>query len=48
MTLRTRILLAFGVAILIPLVLLAFGLRQEMNDRLTKATMGCLRRVTSR
>lgn len=36
MTLRTRILLAFGVAILIPLVLLAFGLRQEMNDRLTK------------
>src|SRR5215471_288217 len=35
MTLRTRILLAFGVAILIPLVLLAFGLRQEMNDRLT-------------
>jgi signal transduction histidine kinase len=36
MTLRTRLLLAFGVAILIPLVLLAFGLRQEMNDRLTK------------
>lgn len=36
MTLRTRILLAFGVAILIPLVLLAFGLRQKMNDRLTK------------
>src|SRR5215475_5552289 len=36
MTLRTRILLAFGVAILIPLVLLAFGLRQEMNDRLTQ------------
>src|SRR6516165_5097533 len=36
MTLRTRILLAFGVAILVPLVLLAFGLRQEMNDRLTK------------
>ena len=36
MTLRTRVLLAFGVAILIPLMLLAFGLRQEMNDRLTK------------
>ena len=36
MTLRTRLLLAFGVAILIPLVLLAFGLRQEMNDSLTK------------
>src|SRR6516162_3259125 len=36
MTLRIRILLAFGVAILVPLVLLAFGLRQEMNDRLTK------------
>ncbi|PYS54762.1 MAG: hypothetical protein DMG13_06885 [Acidobacteria bacterium] len=36
MTLRTRILVAFGVAVLIPLALLAFGLRQEMNDRLTK------------
>jgi len=36
MTLHTRILLAFGVAVLIPLALLAFGLRQEMNDRLTK------------
>jgi hypothetical protein len=29
-------LLAFGVAVLIPLALLAFGLRQEMNDRLRK------------
>ena len=36
MTLRTRILVAFGVAVLIPLALLAFGLRHEMNDRLTK------------
>src|SRR5882672_5911203 len=36
MSLRTRMLLAFGVAVLIPLALLAFGLRHEMNDRLSK------------
>jgi len=36
MSLRTRMLLAFGVVVLIPLALLAFGLRQEMNDRLSK------------
>src|SRR5688572_17620177 len=35
MTLRTRMLVAFGVAVLIPLALLAFGLRREMSDRLT-------------
>ena len=34
MTLRTRILVAFGVAVLIPLALLAFGLRQENNGKL--------------
>src|SRR5262245_60714197 len=36
MSLRTRMLLAFGVAVLIPLALLAFGLRQEMINRLSQ------------
>lgn len=36
MTLRTRILLAFGAVVLIPLALLAFGLRQEMTNRLSE------------
>ena len=35
MSLRTRMLLAFGVVVLIPLALLAFGLRQEMTNRLS-------------
>src|SRR5215510_711963 len=35
MTLRTRMLLAFGVVVLIPLALLAFGIRYEMTNRLT-------------
>src|SRR5262245_57444479 len=36
MTLRTRMLLAFGAVVLIPLALLAFGLRQEMTNRLSQ------------
>jgi signal transduction histidine kinase len=35
MMLRTRMLLAFGIVVLIPLALLAFGLRHEMTRRLT-------------
>src|SRR5436190_2199260 len=35
MSLRTRMLLAFAVVVLIPLVLLALGLRQEVSRRLT-------------
>ena len=35
MTLRTRMLLAFGVVVLIPLALLAFGLRRGMTQRLS-------------
>jgi len=35
MMLRTRMLLAFGVVVLIPLALLAFGLRYEMTRRLS-------------
>jgi signal transduction histidine kinase len=34
MILRTRMLLAFGVVVLIPLALLAFGIRYEMTNRL--------------
>jgi signal transduction histidine kinase len=34
MTLRTRLLLAFAAVVLIPIALLAFGLRQEMTRRL--------------
>jgi signal transduction histidine kinase len=36
MMLRTRMTLAFGVIVLIPLVFLAFGLRREMTRRLTE------------
>jgi signal transduction histidine kinase len=36
MMLRTRMILAFGVIVLIPLALLAFGLRHEMTRRLTE------------
>jgi two-component system, NtrC family, nitrogen regulation sensor histidine kinase NtrY len=35
MSLRTRLLLAFAVVVLIPIALLAFGLRQEMTRRLS-------------
>src|SRR5216110_713195 len=35
MSLRTRMLLAFGVMVLLPLALLAIGLRQEMTRRLS-------------
>ncbi len=35
MTLRTRLLLAFAAVVLIPIALLAFGLRQEMTRRLS-------------
>lgn len=35
MSLRTRLILAFGVVVLIPMVLLAFGVRREMNRRLS-------------
>ena len=34
MSLRTRLLLAFAAVVLIPIALLAFGLRQEMTKRL--------------
>jgi len=36
LSLRTRILLAFAVVVLIPIALLAFGLRQEMTSRLSE------------
>ena len=32
MSLRTRLLLAFAAVVLIPIALLAFGLRQEMSQ----------------
>jgi two-component system nitrogen regulation sensor histidine kinase NtrY len=35
MSLRTRMLLAFAVVVLIPIALLAFGIRQEMTRRLS-------------
>lgn len=35
MSLRTRLLLAFAVVVLIPIALLAFGIRQEMSRRLS-------------
>jgi signal transduction histidine kinase len=35
MSLRTRLLLAFAAVLLIPMALLAFGLRREMSRRLT-------------
>jgi signal transduction histidine kinase len=35
MSLRTRLLLAFGAVVLVPIALLAFGLRQEMTRRLS-------------
>ncbi len=36
MSLRTRLLLAFAAIVLIPIALLAFGLRQEMTRRLSE------------
>jgi hypothetical protein len=36
MMLRTRMILAFSIVVLIPLALLAFGLRHEMTRRLTE------------
>jgi signal transduction histidine kinase len=36
MSLRTRLLLAFAAVVLIPMALLAFGLRQEMTRRLAE------------
>ena len=36
MSLRTRLLLAFAAVVVIPVALLAFGLRQEMNRRLSE------------
>ena len=36
MSLRTRLLLAFAVIVVIPIALLAFGLRQEMTRRLSQ------------
>src|SRR5688500_20379592 len=35
MSLRTRLLLAFAAVVLLPIALLALGLRQEMNRRLS-------------
>ena len=34
MSLRARLIIAFGIVVLIPVALLAFGLRQDMNRRL--------------
>ena len=36
MSLRTRLLVAFAAVVIIPVALLAFGLRQEMNRRLSE------------
>ena len=36
MSLRTRLLVAFGAVVLVPLAVLAFGLRQEMTRRLSQ------------
>src|SRR5262249_14172783 len=36
MSLRTRLLLAFAVVVLVPIALLAFGIRREMNRRLSE------------
>jgi len=36
MSLRTRLLLAFAAVVLIPIALLAYGLRQEMSRRLSE------------
>ena len=36
MSLRTRLLLAFGAVVVVPIALLAFGLRHEMNRRLSE------------
>src|SRR5262245_37210898 len=36
MSLRTRLLLAFALVLIIPIALLAFGLRQEMTRRLSE------------
>ncbi len=36
MSLRTRLLLAFAAVVLVPVALLAFGLRQEMTGRLSE------------
>lgn len=36
MSLRTRLLIAFAVVVLIPIALLAFGLRQDMTRRLSE------------
>ena len=36
MSLRSRLLLAFAAVVLIPVALLAFGLRQEMTRRLSE------------
>jgi hypothetical protein len=36
MSLRTRLLIAFAAVVLIPIALLAFGLRQDMTRRLSQ------------
>ena len=36
MSLRSRLLIAFAAVVLIPIALLAFGLRQEMTKRLAQ------------
>jgi signal transduction histidine kinase len=45
MSLRTRLLLAFAAVVLIPIALLAFGLRQEMIARLSDEYQGRVDRV---
>ena len=44
MSLRTRLLLAFAAVVLIPIALLAFGLRQEMTSRLVAGVSAPRRR----
>jgi signal transduction histidine kinase len=47
MSLRTRLLLAFAAVVLIPMALLAFGLRQEMSRRLSEEYQRRVERVVA-
>jgi signal transduction histidine kinase len=45
MSLRTRLILAFAAVVLIPIALLAFGLRQEVTERLSQEYQARVDRV---
>src|SRR5262245_51924217 len=47
MSLRARLLLAFAAVVLIPIALLAFGIRQEMTRRLAQEYQGRVDRVVA-